>query len=99
MLVSPHLECKRIWHMILMWNDQERDHVRMLCPNGVWKDLSLHDPSLWTHGEAGREWQRVTRNLQSYRDHTVLELCVLHSPCGLMERQRKLQIERSSSYA
>lgn len=96
MLMSPHIECSQVFRMILMWNDEERDYIYMWCPNERWADLTL-DPkrvSLWTHGEAEREWRRATRNLSQYKNHTVIELCVVHS-CGLMERRRKLQIERS----
>lgn len=95
MILSPHIECAKVFHMILMWNDKERDHIRMWCPNERWEDLTFSRPSLWTWGEAQREWVRATRNLFQYQDHTVIELCVLHTPCGLMEHLRKLQIERS----
>lgn len=90
MLPSKHINCQAVWHMILMWD--EARNIYMWCPNEKWKDVDWSKPSLWTMGEAYREWQRITRSLSKYGDHEF-RMIRLHS-CGDHDILIQMKIDR-----
>ena len=94
MLKSGHINCVPCFYLIMMYVERDGP-IYIWHPNERWKEANEYEPSLWTRGEATREWSRATRSLARYRDHTTIELCSVHDLCGLHQVIRSLHIERS----